>query len=344
MSAQFLHKFSALALLVLLALLLSSRAASAADPEQFYKGNHVAVVIGYSVGGGFDSYARLLAKHIGKHIPGHPAVVPQNMPGAASLKAVDYLVNVAPKDGTVIGTFSHTISIAPLLGQANFDPMKLEWLGSVTDDTAMCVVWHNSKVKSWADLKSTPLTLGGTGKGSDPDQFALLFKNVLGQPIKLVTGYPGTAEMVLATERGEIDGFCGLNYSTIRSRYRSWIDEKKVTFLVQAAMKKNPDLPDVPLALDFAANEKQKQILTLFMAAQSMARPFAMPPGTIKERADFMRTAFMETLHDQDFLKDAKKAAMDVNPIPADEILALLKKVYATPPETVQEAIRALND
>ncbi len=344
MSAQCLPRVSALALFVLSAVCLSSRTADAQDPEQFYKANHVTIVIGYTVGGGFDLYARVLAKHLGKYIPGNPSVVPQNMPGAASLKAVDYLVNVAPKNGTVIGTFSHTISIAPLLGQANFDPMKLEWLGSVTDDTAMCVVWHNSKVKTWSDLKSTPLTLGGTGKGSDPDQFALLFKNVLGQPIKLVTGYPGTAEMVLATERGEIDGFCGLNYSTIRARYRSWIDEKKATFLVQAAMKKNPDLPDVPLALDLAANEKQRQILTLVMAAQSMARPFAMPPGTVKERADLMRTAFMTTLRDQDFLQDAKKAVMDVNPIPADEVLALLAKVYATPPETVQEAIRALNE
>jgi tripartite-type tricarboxylate transporter receptor subunit TctC len=343
MSAQVLHKVGAVALLVLSASLVSETA-SAQSPSEFYKGKTVSIVIGYTPGGGFDLYARTLAKHLGKHIPGHPTVIPQNMPGAASLKAVDYLNKVAPKDGTVIGTFSHTISMAPLLGQADFDPKKLEWLGSVTDDTSVCIVWHDSKVKTWSDLKSTPLTLGGTGKGSDPDQFATLFKNVLGQPIKLVTGYPGTADMVLATERGEIDGFCGLNYSTIQSRYPSWINEKKINFLVQAAMRKNPELPDVPLALDLAANEEQRQILTLVIAAQSMARPFAMPPGTVKERADLMRASFMATLHDNDFLADAKTASMPVNPISADEILALLDKVYATPPEVVQEAIHALGE
>jgi tripartite-type tricarboxylate transporter receptor subunit TctC len=314
----------------------------AQKPEEFYKGKTVNVVIGYSPGGGFDLYARVLAKYMGRHIPGNPTIIPQNMPGAGSLKAVEYLIGVAPKDGTVFGTFSHTISIAPLLGEAKFDPTKLEWMGSITDDTAVCLAWANSPVKSWADLKTKSLTFGGTGRGSDPDQFATLFKNVLGEPIKLVTGYPGTSDMVIATERGEIDGFCGISWSTITSRYRDWLDQKKVNILLQAAMTKNPDLPDVPLALDLAKNDRQKQILTLFMVAQSMARPFAMPPGTNKERADILRKAFMDTMKDPDFLAETKNGKMTVNPVSPAEILSLLEKVYATPPDVVKDAIKAL--
>jgi tripartite-type tricarboxylate transporter receptor subunit TctC len=314
---------------------------NAAGVEDFYKGKTVNVVIGYSVGGGYDLYGRAVAKHIGKHIPGNPTVVPQNMPGAGSLKAVEYLYGVAPKDGSVIGTFGRSLPLAPLFEGAKFDANKLEWIGSVTHDTSLCLAWHESRIKKWDDLKTGEFTAGGEGKGSDPDQFAILLKNLFGFPIKLVSGYPGTAEITLAMERRELDGLCGISLSTLRARHKHWIDDKKVTILVQAALEKNPALPDVPMLLDFATSDTQKQVLRLILSAQSMARPFAMPPGTPSDRVDAIRQAFTATLADKEFLADAEKARMDVNPASGAEISALIREAYGTPAETVKEAIRA---
>jgi tripartite-type tricarboxylate transporter receptor subunit TctC len=316
--------------------------AAAQSPGEFYKGKSINLVIGYTVGGGYDLYARLLAKHIAKYIPGNPSVVPQNMPGAASLKSVEHLVSVAPKDGTSIATFSQTMAVQPLLGGAKFDPKTFEWLGSITSETSVCISWHTSPVKTWDDLSAKQWTAGGTGKGSDPDMLATLLQTVFKLPIKLVSGYPGTNEIILAAERGEVDGFCGLSYSTILSRYNKWLEEKQINLLVQAAVEKDPALPNVPLVLDLAKDDRQRQMLILVVAAQKMARPFAMPPGTPKERADVVRAAFKSTMEDKEFLDDAKKARAEVRPIYAEQIQALLKQIYATPPDVVNETIKAL--
>ncbi len=316
-----------------------------ADPvAEFYRGKTVNVVIGYTVGGGFDLYARVLARDLGRFIPGNPSVVPQNMPGAASLKAVEYLFAVAPRDGTVIGTFSHTIPIAPLLGTAKFDPRELRWVGSMASETSLCVASANSPVKSWADLKRLPFTAGGTGRGSDPDMLANLLKSLFGVPIKLVSGYPGTAEIVLATERGEVDGFCGLSLSTLTSRYKDWKDSGKVNILLQAGLQKAPELPEVPMVLDLASTERERQILTLLIAPQKMARPYAMPPGTPPARADAVRKAFAATLADPEFLADAQKSRIDISPVFATEIETLLARLYATPADVVQQAVTAIGN
>src|SRR2546430_540959 len=193
--------------------------ASAAEPEDFYKGKTVSLVIGYSVGGGYDAYGRLVARHLGKHIPGNPSVVAQNMTGAGSLKAANYLYSVAPKDGSVIGTFSRSQGIAPLIDKAEFDSTKFTWLGSVTDEVSLCVTRHDAPAKTFNELLVTPATFGGEGAGSDPNIFASFYRNVLGAKIKVVTGYPGTNEIQLAVERGEVDGLCGLSWSTLKGRY-----------------------------------------------------------------------------------------------------------------------------
>lgn len=317
-------------------------AANAQSPEEFYKGKSISLVIGYSPGGGYDLYARLLGRHIAKHIPGNPRILPQNMPGAASLKSVEHLVSVAPKDGTSIATFSQTMAVQPLLGGAKFDPKTFEWLGSITNETSVCISWHTSPVKTWNDLTSKSWVAGGTGKGSDPDMLASLLRTVFNLPIKLVSGYPGTNEIILAAERGEVDGFCGLSYSTILSRYSKWLDKKEINLLVQAAVEKNPALPDVPLVLDLAKDERQRQMLILVVAAQKMARPFAMPPGTPKEHADIMRAAFKSTMEDKEFLEDAKKLRAEVRPVYSNDIKMLLEKIYSTPPDVVSETIKAL--
>ena len=211
---------SLLALAALFAFLGAGGADSVSD---FYKNHSVSLVIGYSVGGGYDAYARLLARYIGKHIPGEPSIIPQQMTGAGSLRAANYIFSVAPKDGSVLGTFSRSMGIAPLLGQADFDSRKFTWLGSVTDDDTTCVTWNTSPIKAWNDFLSKPFKLGGLGADSDPDIWALLYKNVFGAKAQLVTGYLGTNDVVLAMERGEVDGLCGLSWSTIRTRHGEWL-------------------------------------------------------------------------------------------------------------------------
>jgi tripartite-type tricarboxylate transporter receptor subunit TctC len=312
--------------------------------EEFYKGKTVNIVIGFSVGGGYDLYARHLARYIGKHIPGNPTVVPQNMPGAGSLKAANYLYTAAPKDGTYFGTFSRTTGINPLLDSgAKFDSRQFAWLGSVTDDVSTCVTWNTSPVKNWQDFITKPTTLGGQGPSSEPDIFARLYKNVFDAPIKLVPGYPGTNEISLAMERGEVDGLCGLSWSTIKTRHAQWLKEKKMTLIVQAAFKKEPEIEaqvpyPVPLVMDQTKDTEKLQILKLILAAQEMARPFAAPPGIPADRKAALVKAFDETMKDPEYLADAKKLDIDVNPVGGKHLDTLLAELYATPPEVVKKA------
>src|ERR1051326_2041209 len=300
--------------------------------EEFYKGKTINLAIGFSVGGGYDLYARHLARHMGKHIPGNPAIVPQNMAGAGSPRAANFIYTAAPKDGTAFGTFARTTGINPLLESgATFDGTKFSWLGSVTDDVSLCVSWQTSPVKTWKDLLEKPITLGGQGPSSEPDVFARLYKNVFDAPIKLVAGYPGTNEIALAMERGEVDGLCGLSWSTIKTRHAQWLKEKKINLLVQASFKKVPEIGDVPLVIEQTKDAEKLQILKLFLAAQQMARPFAAPPGIPADRKAALVAAFDATLQDPEFLADAKKLDIDVNPVSGKAIEELLGEIYATP-------------
>jgi tripartite-type tricarboxylate transporter receptor subunit TctC len=316
----------------------------AAGSEDFYRGKTVSLVIGYSVGGGYDAYARLLARHLGKHIPGNPGVVPQNMTGAGSLKAASYIYSVAPRDGTAIGTFSRSLGIAPLIGKAEFDSTRFTWLGSVTDEVSLCVTRQDSPVKTWNDLLATETTFGGEGAGSDPNIFALLYRNVFGARIKLVAGYPGTSEITLATERREVDGLCGLSWSTLKGRYPQWLKERKANILIQAGIKREAELPDVPSASALASTPEQRQILNLILIGQAMARPFAAPPGIPADRRAALIAGFERTMQDAEFLAEARRLNFDVNPVPAARLDALLAQAYATPKDVVARAARAMAD
>ncbi len=318
--------------------------ANAQTPEEFYRGKNVNLVIGYSAGGGYDLYARMLARHIVKYIPGRPNVIPQNMPGAGSLKSLEYLLNVAPKDGLVFGTFGRTLPLAPILEGAKYDATKLEWLGSITADTSMCLAWHTTGVKSLNELETRQITVGGLAKGSDPDIFASVAKNALGLQMKLVTGYPGTKDLVIALERGEIDGICGYTLSTIKSSHKAWLDGKRLNFLAQMGLTRDRSLPDVPLLSDFATNDVQREAMKLIMLSQTVARPFAMPPGTPKDRVNAMRSAFAAAMKDADFLNEAKIARLEVDPYSGEQVADLLRKAYASPKEVVAEARRSIGD
>jgi len=313
--------------------------------EEFYRGRTVNLMIGYSVGGGYDLYGRLVSRHIGKHIPGRPAVVPQNMTGAGSLRAAQYIYSVAPKDGTTFGTFGRTIATTPLLtpATAQFDGTRFTWLGSVTNEVSFCASWHTSPVKSWDDALSKELIVGGNGAASDPDVYALLLKNLLGAKIKLVTGYPGSTDINLALERGEIAGRCGWSWDSLKSRNASWLAEGKINLLVVFAAKRNPEMPpDAPLIVDFVKSEEQRQILNLIMAREVLGRPFFGPPGIPADRAQALRAAFDDTMRDPDFLAEAKKSELEVNPVPAAEVDALLAELYRTPKDVLTKAAKAI--
>ena len=336
------REFAARAVAVGALALLSFVPAQAQSVEEFYTGKSITLSIGFTPGGGYDLYGRLVARHLGKHIPGKPSIVPQNMPGAGSMRAAQHLYSVAPKDGTALATFGRQMGITPLLNPAaKYDGTKFNWLGSVTNEVSTCVTWNKSPVKDWAGLLKTPVTFAGDGPGADPDVFANLYNNVFNTKIKIIAGYRGTNPMILAMERGEVDGLCGLSWSTIKARHMKWFKEKTINVLVQAALQKEADISNVPLVLDLAKTDEQRQVLKVFLYGQEMARPFAAPPGIPADRKAALNAAFEKMLKDPEFLAEIKKLNLDLNPISGATIDKMLKELYATPKNVLERAALA---
>ena len=323
---------------------LAVAGAKAQGAAEFYAGKSIDLEIGYSVGGGYDLYARLLARHLGDHIPGHPTIVPKNMEGAASLRLANYLYAAAPRDGTVIGAISRGAAFDPLLNEAGaqFDASKFSWIGSANNEVSVCVALQSSGVTRFDDVLTKPLTIGSTGVGDDTYQFPALMNAELGTKFKIVTGYPGGNDITLALERGEVQGRCGWSWSSIVATRKDWITSKKIVVLVQMSLSKHPDLPDVPLIMDLAKTPEQRQIFKLIFARQVMGRPFAAPPGVPADRLATLRTAFDETVKDKAFLDDAAKGKFEINPVGGAELDALVKEIYQTPPEVTKKAAAIL--
>jgi tripartite-type tricarboxylate transporter receptor subunit TctC len=333
--------------LSLIALVLLFAASARADPiSDFYRGRSVTLIIGYSAGGGYDAYGRTVARHLGRHVPGGPTVIAQNMPGAGSLRSANFLYNVAPKDGSVIGHFSRGLAMEPLIGTSatQFDARKFAWLGSGTNEVSICMSWHTSPVKTWNDMLTLPFTVGGEGSGSDPDIFSVVVRNAFGAKLKLVSGYPGSAEVALAIERGEIDGRCGWSWSSLKLLKPDWIANKRINIIAQLALTKSPDLPDVPLIFDFATTDRQRQMLKLVLSRQSMARPFAAPAELPADRKAALRKAFDETMADREFLAEAKQRGLEVNPVSGAAIDKLVDELYQTAPDIVAEVRAAISE
>ena len=335
---------TACALIATVLLVAFGRAAAAGEVDDFYRGKTLTVLISYSVGGGYDLYARLLARYLGAHIPGNPVVVPQNMPGAGGLRAANYLYSAAPKDGSMIGTFSRSIPTMPLVTpqDAHFDGRKFSWIGSMSSDTSLCLTGAKSQVKTFDDMLTKPVVMGGQFAAADSDIYAHLYKNVFGAKIKLVSGYPGTNDITLAMERGEVDGICGLSWGTLKVAHADWIKNKSVHILVQAALKKDPELPDVPLALDLIKDPQNRQILYLDFAPQAIGRPFAAPPGIPADRKAALVKAFDETMTDPALVAEAAREKMDIAPMSGPDIDKLLAELYAIPPDVIQKASKAI--
>lgn len=315
--------------------------ANTADIENFYKSRNLTIIVGFSAGGGFDLYARLLSRHIGKHLPGNPRVVVQNMPGAGSITAALNILDVAPKDGSVIGLFGRTVAVAPLMSDRKFDGTRFNWIGSITDEVSVCISSAKSNVKTWQDMLEKTFVVGGEGHESDLDINANLVKNLFGAKIKLVTGYPGTNEIKPAIERGEVDGVCGLSYSTLRARYANELRDRQVNILVQVSLKQNQALANVPFVGHFATPE-QAPVMRLLLEPQEMARPFAAPPGIPAERLAALRQAFDATMKDADFIAEAAKTNLEVNPMRGEDIAKLVAGLYKLPKDTGDKARHAM--
>jgi tripartite-type tricarboxylate transporter receptor subunit TctC len=326
-----------------LATLALPAGAQAQSVAEFYKGKTITVIVGYTAGGGYDLYARALARHMGRHLPGNPNFIIHNLTGAGSLNAANNIYNVAAKDGTVFGTFARGLAIEPLIGTARvqFEATKFTWLGSGTNEISMCATWHTSPIKTWQDALKLQFAVGGEGAGSDPDTYAAFVRNVFGVKLKLVTGYHGTSDIILAIERGEVDGRCGWSWSSIKSTRPAWIKEKRLNYLVHMSETKAPELQHIPTVADFA-NDRQKQILKLVTSRQIMGRPFAAPPGVPTDRAQALRRAFDATLKDPAFLAEADKLQLDVNPVTGEELDRLIAELYTAPKDIIEEARAAI--
>jgi tripartite-type tricarboxylate transporter receptor subunit TctC len=308
--------------------------------EDFYKGRNVDLYIGYSVGGAYDLYARVIGRHLGTHIEGDPTLVPKNFEGAGSLRLANFLYRVAPQDGSAIGTIGRGIAFDPLLiGQADaFDAQKFSWIGSANNEVSVCVARSDSGITKFEDLFTKELTVGGTGTSADTDQFPRVLNHVLGTHFKIVEGYPGGNDVMLAMERGEVQGRCGWSWSSVKSTHKSWIDDKRMVVLIQLSLSKHSELPDVPLVMDFAKTDKQRQILKMVFARNVMGRPYLAPPNLPANRLAALRAAFMATMADKNFLAEADKTQLEINPVSGADVEALVKDVYATPADVAAEA------
>lgn len=338
---------SAISGAVCAALSLAGPAWADESVAEFYTGKQVTIVIGSSVGGGYDTYARLIARYLGAHIPGHPTVVPVNMPGAGSNRAAYDVYAIAPKDGTTIGAIFSGSVVEPLLGSrpVQHDPSKFVYLGSANDDVFTCFVRAGSSARSFKDAFTSEITLAASQAGGSTVDFPTLSNHILGTRFHVISGYSGTHEMTLAVERGEVDGICGLSWPSLLAQHPDWASNGKVRVLVQEAIKGHPDLDQahVPLALDFAKTPEDRAVLELVYTQEVFGRPYVLPAGVPADRVAALRTAFMETLRDPALLTEAAKMRLDVKPVSGAEIQALVGKMYAAPKAVIERARHALS-
>jgi tripartite-type tricarboxylate transporter receptor subunit TctC len=336
----------ALALFVIVLFVLVPTAPAAAQPvADFYRGRTITISVGLSVGGGYDLHARVLARYLGKHVPGAPAILVKNAPGAGGLTLVNSLYSALARDGTELATFERGILLEPLLdtNQARFDPLRFSWIGSTDNDASTCLSWHTSAVKTMDDVMRQELIVGGTGSTAIANTFPRVLNAVLGTKFRVIPGYPGANDALLAMERGETQGFCSLGFATLEAIRPGWMRDRKVNIFVQLALQKSSEHPEVPLALDFAKSEADRQAIALIVSPNLFARPFAAPPGVPAERIEALRKAFDATVADPDFLAEAKARGLHIDLVTGVELDAALRRIYATPKEIVTRVKEAVN-
>jgi tripartite-type tricarboxylate transporter receptor subunit TctC len=301
-------------------------------------GKSVSMIIGFGAGGGYDLWGRTVGRHIGRHLPGAPTVIPQNMPGAGSYAAASYIFNIAPKDGTVLGIIARDAALGPLSGAtgARFDPTRLSWIGTPTKETNVCIAYHTSQVKSVLDLYDKQLIVGDTGPGTGTRSYPKALTELLGMKFKLVGGFPASSDVFLAMERGEVEGICE-SLDSIKIRRPDWIPTKKISILFQGGAEPNPELDGVPFVLDLARTGEQRQAIEFLYAGQGIGRPFVAPPDLPADRLKMLRDAFNATMTDPAFVAEAQKSKLDLEPEDGEHLAVLIAKIYATPKPIVDK-------
>src|SRR5262245_21361611 len=337
--------------IVIVAALAAARATAQEAVADFYKGRQITVIVGSSAGGGYDIYARLVSRHLPKHIPGNPVVVVTNMAGAGSNAAAAHIFNVAPRDGTVIGALQNSAVLDSLLDallggsrRLRHDATKFVHLSSATIDHYVCIARADAPVKTFKDLLTQELLIGASQPGTSTRDFPAMLNNLTGAKIRLVSGYPGTREITLAIEKDEVRGLCGFSWSSLKAQRPDWLKSGFIRVLVQEHESGHPDINKmgVPLAVDFATTPENRRVMELIYSSETFGRPYMMPPGVPAERVAALREAFMRTMRDQDLLAEAQKIGVVIDPISGEELQALAEKIFATPAAVVERAKQAL--
>ncbi|HEX4553717.1 MAG TPA: hypothetical protein VH249_07010 [Xanthobacteraceae bacterium] len=336
-----------LLLLILVAALLAPAARAQDAVAAFYKGKQINLIVGSSAGGGYDTYARLLGRHLGKYIPGNPIIVPSNMPGAGSNAAAAHIYAVAPKDGTVIGAVQTAAVLDPLFGdkaRMKHDASKFIYLGSATIDYYICAVRADAAVKTFQDALTREVIIGASQPGTSTRDFPALLNNAVGTKFRIVSGYPGTREITLAIEKGEVQGLCGFSWSSLSVQHPDWLQNGFIRVLVQEHDKGHPDVNrmGVPLAVDFAKSPQDRQIMELIYSSEIFGRPYILPPGVPADRVAALRKAFMDALRDPELRAEGEKLGLDLDPIAGEALQKIAEKIYATPPDIVERAKQAV--
>jgi tripartite-type tricarboxylate transporter receptor subunit TctC len=325
------------------ATLWTTTPAVAQSIAEFYAGKQINLIVGASPGGGYDTQARLVARHLGKHIAGNPTIVVQNMPAAGSLAATNHIYNVAPRDGTVIALVMRGMLLIKNWNPASvrFDLGRLNWLGSINSEVAVTAAWHTAPHKIAMDLFERELIVGGTA-GVDPETTPRLFNALLGTKFKIINGYPGTTEIILAMEKGELQGIGDWSWSSMKVARPDWLRDRKITLLMQAALRKEPELADVPSALDFVKNDADRKVMELYLTQKAVARPVIAPPGIPTDRLAALRTAFIALAQDNEFLADSRRTQLEVAPISGEAVDKVISLITSAAPETAERLGKAI--
>lgn len=335
-----MHMTWSFAIACAVALALPLPAAAQDAVADFYKGKQVTIMVGFTPGGSSSLYAQGVARHMGRFLPGNPNFIVQHVPGAGGLVLANNLYNTAPRDGTAFGITGRTAPIEPLLGNANakFDGRRFSWIGTANVEYTTCIAWHTAPVKTLADAMTTELIVGGSGADATEVIFPKAANKLVGTKFKIVLGYPGSTELLIAMERGETQGFCGIGWTFVKLRKGDWLREKKINILFQMALHKHPEIPEVPAIIDHARTSDDRKVFEFLFAPQEMGRPFFAPPEVPAERLMALRRAFELTLKDPQFLADAEKMGVEVQHVGGEAIQALLDKIYASPKAIIERA------
>ena len=329
-------------ILVACSIITMQAIATAAVAQDFYTGKQINMLVGSGVGGGYDTYARLVARHYPKFIPGAPAIVVQNLPAAGSLVAMNTLANTAPRDGTTIGAVQNHIGIEPIMGStgpvenARYDGRRMNWLGSPSKEIPVVVAWANSPVRTFQDTFSREMLVGTSGAATADSVYARLMNQILGTKFKIIEGYKGNPELSMAAERGEIMGRTGWFVSGMLASHGKQIADGEIRVLVQLASEKHPALPDTPLITDFIKDPVSRAQIAFSLSWLAAGRPFVAPPDVPVDRVKILREAFMKVVSSPDFIEEAHKMSLDVSPMSGEEVQALVSGIYATPPDVIR--------